>query len=148
MKNIWCMVLRYKTEQTKFFVIFGHFLPFYHLDNLENQNSEKMEKKPGYIIILHRCTMNDGHMMYSSWKMKCNGQNLLSLWTIFCPFSLNNMENQNFERVKKRLGYIIILQMCTINDDHMMYGSWDMEHIRFFCHLGPFFALLLPSSPP
>ena len=23
--------------------------------------------------------------------------------------------------------YIIILQMCTKNDSHMMYGSWDME---------------------
>ena len=23
---------------------------------------------------------------------------------------------------------IIILQMCTINDCHMMYGSWDMEY--------------------
>ena len=46
--------------------VFLSFLPFYHLDNLENQNSEKMVKKPGYIIILQRCTMNDGHMMYSS----------------------------------------------------------------------------------
>ena len=24
-------------------------------------------------------------------------------------------------------GDIIILYMCTINDNHMMYGSWDME---------------------
>ena len=28
---------------------------------------------------------------------------------------------------------IFILQMCTINDNHMMYGSWDMECDRLFC---------------
>ena len=38
--------------------------------------------------------------------------------------------------------------MGTINDDHMMYGSWDMEHNRNnFCHFGPFFALY-PSNNP
>ena len=28
--------------------------------------------------------------------------------------------------MKKAPGDIIILQICTKNDDHMMYGSWDM----------------------
>ena len=32
-------------------------------------------------------------------------------------------ENQNFEKMKKIPEDIIILQMCTINDSHMMYGS-------------------------
>ena len=32
-------------------------------------------------------------------------------------------ENQNFEKMKKATGDIIILQMCTINDSHMIYGS-------------------------
>ena len=31
--------------------------------------------------------------------------------------------------MKKILGDIIILHMCTINENHMMYGSWDKE-----CH--------------
>ena len=31
---------------------------------------------------------------------------------------------------KKVLRDIINLHMCTINDNHMMYGSWDMEHDR------------------
>ena len=49
---------------------------------------------------------------------------------IFCHFGLffalsppDNLENQNFERMKKTPGDIIILHMCTINDNHMMYGS-------------------------
>ena len=48
----------------------------------------------------------------------------------FLPFyPTNNPKNQNLEKMKKTPGDII-LQMCTINDNHMMYGSWDMEHAR------------------
>ena len=39
-----------------------------------------------------------------------------------------NLKNQNFEKMSKSGD--IILHMCTTNDDHMMYGSWDMEHDR------------------
>ena len=38
-------------------------------------------------------------------------------------YPLNNPENQNFEKMKKIPGDIIILHMCTINQNHMMYGS-------------------------
>ena len=40
---------------------------------------------------------------------------------------------------------IIILHLCTTNDN-MIYGSWDMELNRIFCHFGPFFALLPLSN--
>ena len=39
----------------------------------------------------------------------------------------NNPENQKF-KTEKTHGDIIILHICTINDNNMMYGSWDMEH--------------------
>ena len=32
-------------------------------------------------------------------------------------------KKQNFGKLKKIPGGIIILLMCTINDSHMMYGS-------------------------
>ena len=35
----------------------------------------------------------------------------------------NNLKNLDFQEVKKTLGEIIILLLCTTNDDHMMYGS-------------------------
>ena len=42
----------------------------------------------------------------------------------FLPFYLpKHPENQNFKKMKKTPEDIIILQMCTINDSHMMYGS-------------------------
>ena len=40
------------------------------------------------------------------------------------------------------LGYLVILQMCIINNNHMLYGSWDMGHDGqksvIFNHLLPF----------
>ena len=63
--DVW--FLRYGVQQTEFFVILDHFLPFYPSNNPKNQNFEKMKKLPGDIIILHRCNINDNHMMYGSW---------------------------------------------------------------------------------
>ena len=59
------------------------------------------------------------------------GRIFLSFWAIFLPFQPpDNLENQNFEIEKKTSRYIIILHICTINDNHMVYGSWDMECTR------------------
>ena len=38
----------------------------------------------------------------------------------------NSLKNQNFEKMRKTCGDIIILHMCTKNYDQMMYGSSDM----------------------
>ena len=35
----------------------------------------------------------------------------------------NNLNNQNFEKMNKNPGDVIILHLCTTNDNHMMYGS-------------------------
>ena len=65
----------------------------------------------------------------------------------FLPFDPpNNLENQNFEKMKKKLlRGIFILHMCTINENHMMHGSWDMECKRpnFF----PFWTFFWPFTP-
>ena len=59
-------------------------------------------------------------------------QNFLTFWVIFSPFylTINNTQNQNFRKMKKKPRDIIILHMCTITDYHIMYGSWDMECLR------------------
>ena len=58
---------------------------------------------------------------------------------IFCYFGWfftllppNNPKDQNFEKMKKPPGDIITLHICNINDNHMMYGCWDMGHDRIF----------------
>ena len=96
-------------------------MPFYSPDDPENQNFEKMKKTPGYIIILHVCTLNGNHMMYGSRDMEHDRQNFLSFWTIFCPFPpLTKLKNQNFEKMKKTPGVIVILHKCTKNYDHLV----------------------------
>ena len=129
-----------KVRQTEIFVILGNFLPFQPPDNPENQNFKikktpgeskfwKNEKKPaGDIIILHRCTINDNHVMYGSWDMECDRQSLLSFWTIFCTFTPLTIQNMKILKKWKKISEdIIILHMCTINDSHMRYDSWDMK---------------------
>ena len=137
--DIW--FLKYKVWQTEIFVILGHFLPFQPLEN-----PEKLKKTPGDIIILHICTINDNHMMYDSWDMEHCRHNfchsgpffalLHPLWTKKTKIRKKNK--------KKTLEDIIILQMCTINDSHMIYGFWGME-----CNGQNFLSLcFLPFYPP
>ena len=77
------------------------------------------------------CIINDSYMMYGFWDMECNGQNFWSFRPFFALLPPpNNPNNQNFEKMKQATEDIIILHMCTINDNRMMYGSWDMEHDR------------------
>ena len=75
--------LRYEMQQTEFLVILDRCLPFYPPNNLKNQNFEKLKKTPGYIIILHMCTINDNQMRYGSWAIEYDRQNFLSFWAIF-----------------------------------------------------------------
>ena len=86
--------------------------------------------------------------MYRSWHIRCNRPNFLSFWVIFCPFTFNHHpENQNFE-IKKTPKDIIILNMCTINDDQMMYVSWDMQcYGHNFLSFWAIFVFLYHSNP-
>ena len=64
-------------------------------------------------------------MMYHSWEYGGKQTELFVILVHFLPFHpTNNL--QNFEKMEKTPGDFIILQMCTINDNHTMYGSWDM----------------------
>ena len=140
----------------------GYFLPFYPPNNPKNQNFEKMKKPPGDIITLHMCTINDNHMMYGSCDMEHEGQNFLSFWTIFCTFTpLITQKVKTLKKILKTPGDIITLQMCTMNDNHMMYEHLEILSLYTcvlwmtitwcivpeiwsvtdgtFCHFGPFF---------
>ena len=145
MTIIWCIVPEIWCSTGK---IFSHFEPFFVL-SLKNQN---FEKKPGDIITLHLCTRNDNHMMYGSLDIKCNEQSFL--WTFFSPFDPpKNLENQNFDKMKKKkkkkkYWRYYHLYHKWINENHMIYGSWNKQLSSVtdwvFSHFRPFFALLLP----
>ena len=102
----------------------------------------------GDIIILHKCTIDNNHMIHGSWDMKRDKQNFLLFWTNFFHFyPPNNPKNQNFEKMKKMHRDIINLHKCTINDNRMMYGSWDMKHDeQSFLSFRTIFCLLTPLT--
>ena len=67
-------------------------------------------------------------MIYSFWDMERDRHNTLSFWTVFYPFTpLWTEKIKILKKWKKIPEDIIIFQMYTINEHHMMYGSWDME---------------------
>ena len=82
-------------------------------------------------MLLHMCSINEDHMMYSSWNIRHDKQSFFVILGHFLFFNLpNNLKNQTFEKMKKKPTDIIILHLHTTNDDHMMHGFWDMEHDR------------------
>ena len=54
-------------------------------------------------------------------------------------YSPKNPKNQNFAKIKKTVGDIIILHMSMINENHMRYVPWHVTD-RIFCNFGLFFA--------
>ena len=133
-----------EAQQTEFFLILKHFLPFYPLKNPENQNFEKMKKMPGDIIISHKCTINDNNIIYDSWDMKHNRQNFLSFWAIFCPFTL--LTSQKIKILKRWKNHREILSFYTSvpkNHDHICYTVpeiWCVMDVIVIFHFGLFFC--------
>ena len=79
--------------------------------------------------------------------MMCDRCNYFSFCSIFCPFTLlTAQKNQNFKKMKKTHGDIIILHKCTKNHDHMLYCSWDMACDRCNCYFS-FWAIFCPFTP-
>ena len=151
MKIICCIIPETWSTTDRIFSHFGPFFAFLHLpplNNPENQNFEKMEKIPGDII-LQKCTINDNHMIYGSWDMKCTRQNFFVILGHFLSFyPPTSLKNENFKKMKKKKtpGYIIILHKYTKNHDHMLYYSWDMACDGCNCYF-PFWAILFPFTP-
>ena len=80
------------------------FLSFFPLATPEIKILKKMKKMPTNIIS-HMYTINDKHMMYGSWVMERKGENFVILGNFLPFYPTNNSENQNFEKIKKRLEY-------------------------------------------
>ena len=86
-------------------------------------------------------------MIYNSWNLERDRLKFIILGQFLPFYPRKNQKNQNFEKMKKFTGDIIILRVCTKNHNHMMYGSWDTEWDgQNFCHFGPFFAILPGKS--
>ena len=115
-------------------VILGHFLPFYLHKNLRNQNFKKWKilLEISFYICAPKFTII-WCMVPEIWSE--TGRIFFSFAAIFCPFSPLPYP-----------GDIIILQICTINNNHVMYGSWGMQcnrhdYLSFWTIFCPFTSL-------
>ena len=102
-----------------FWAIFCSFTPP-PLMILKIKILEKKEKMPGDVLSTYRCTINEDHMIYGSWNIRCNRQKFSSFCAIFCPFSPLTTWTIKILTLKKAPGDIIISHICTISDNHMM----------------------------
>ena len=82
----------------------------------------------------HFTHFNHKWQSYDVRFLRCGAQQteffvILDLFLLFYPPAPPPMDpkNQNFEKMTKNPEDIFILQMCTRNNSHMMYGSWDMK---------------------
>ena len=95
---------------------------FFPLPALRTQKIKILKnffKKPEDIIISQMCTINDSRCMVPEmWsatdRIFCHFEPLFAL--LLPP---NTLKNQNFEKIKKPPRNIIILLICTINDNHI-----------------------------
>ena len=125
MTIIWCMVPKIWTTTDR---IFCHSGTFFALLPLYGHRKSKFWKNEQHTWYYHFTNVYHKWLSYDLWCLRYEvqvRQNFLSFWTILYPFT--NLRNQNFEKLKKKPGDIIILHMRTINDNHMMYSSWDMK---------------------
>ena len=121
------------------------FCPFTPPNNQKNQNFDKNEKSTWryyhFTHVYHKWQSHDVQFLRYE-----HDREFFVILDLFLPFyAPNNLKNQYSEKMKKMAGDITILNMCTINDNHMMYGSWYIECNRrnfllfwtIFCHLTP-----------
>ena len=141
--DVW--ILRYGVQQTKCFVILVHFLHFYPTNNPENEHFEKMKKTPGHIIILPMCTINDNHMTYGSWDLKCDRQNFLSFWAFFAlSLSWQPEKSKFYKNEKNAWKYYHFTQL------YHKWKSYNVWFLRYRTRQTQFFVILdhfLPFYP-
>ena len=101
----------------------------------------------GNIVILHLCTKTFHDMIYSSWDIERDRPKLVILGHFLLFTLLKSKKNSKLwkNEKKKTPGDIVVLHMCTINDNHMMYGFWDME--RDELNFLSFWTIFCPFTP-
>ena len=98
--------------------------------NPKNQNFEKVKKKLLEISSFYTCVPKTT-IIWGTVPQFFFYNFFLVIMGHFLPFTLpippNNPENQNFEKMKKASGDVIILNLCNKKHDQMMYAYSDME---------------------
>ena len=110
-------------------LIFTMLLYFCKSDNQNFENILKNEKKKKKKKAWRYYPFTQAHHKLQSYDVGFlrYGARRTEFFCHFGPFlpfyPTNNPDNKISEKLKKTPGHIIILKMCTINENHIMYGS-------------------------
>ena len=145
MTVIWCMVPKIWSATDRIVCHFGSFfLPFYPPNNPKNQIFDRMKKMDGDIMILLKFTINDNHMMYGSWNTKCDSQNFLLFWTVFCPTT--PLTPQNIKILKSlKIHQETLLPYISVPKIMIIYTAPEIWCAR--CNYFSFWAIFYPFTP-
>ena len=117
-----------------FWTIFYPFTP-YNLENYKFEKTNKQTKKRRRKILLFTYVYHKWQS-YHVWFLRYGVQQKQNFWwflAVFCPSILQTTPQKNeniLKKWKKMPKDFITLHMCTINDNHMMYGFWNKKHGR------------------
>ena len=123
---IWYIVSEMQSEIDK---CFCHFGPFFALLSppLLILNIKILKKNEKNAWRFYPFIHNVHHIIYGSWNRRCDRQKFWTFLGILCPFNTLTTWKIKILTLKKTLGDVIILHICTINDNRVMHGSWNME---------------------
>ena len=105
----------------------------YRVWQTENPENQKFEKKINCWRYHHFAHVYQKPQLYEVWflRYRVKQTEFFVILGYFLPFyPANNLENQNFEKMRKPYGIVIILHLFTKSHNHLMYGSLDMERDR------------------
>ena len=113
----------------------------------KNQSFEQKWKTCLEILSFYKYmyAINEQHMIYGSWNVMCDWEKFLSFCIIFYPLSPLTTRKIKILKLRKAPGDIIISHICTINDNHRLYGYWDME--RDGQNFLSFWTIFCPFTP-
>ena len=149
--DVW--FLKYREWQTEFFVFLNHFLPFYPSNNPKKSKFWKNLKKKDTWRYYHFTQVYHKQQLYDVWLLRYEAwqTEFFVIWDHFLPFyPLTTQEIKVLKKMKKLPRDIITLHTCTTNDNHMMYGSWNIERDKqiFFVFSNHFLPFYPPNNPP
>ena len=137
-------------NRQKFLSFWAIFCPFSPLTTWKIKIL-KLKKTPRDVIILHICTINGNYMIYGSWDMECNRQNVLSFWTVFCPFTPSGSRKPKFLKYEKNTGthYHFTNVYHKWQSYDVLFLRYGVQRIYFFIILDrflPFYPLQQPEN--
>ena len=123
--------LRYRVWMTEI----GHYESFYALLPLpiKTKKIRILKKKKNYRRYHHFiCAPKTTIIWGTLLEIQSESDRIFVILSHFCPFTpslppLTTQKIQILKKWKKMPGDIIILHMCTINETHVMYCSWDKK---------------------